>query len=297
MLNRILTLALMLSVVICCIFVFTEDPPELEQTGPLPILMYHDVTDAPTSDNPMVVTTEKLEGDLCWLKENGYHTILPRELTAGEPLPEKPVMITFDDGYVSNYRLLFPLLQKYQMKAAICLIVSLTDKDPEGHGHLTWDMCREMQASGLVEIASHTYALHNLEQNGDYFAKGVNGIQRKTGESSWQFQIAGLDRPEKEPGYLTARAWYRASTVCLPLRRDGTGRRGLPAAPVPHDGHHRKRGDRDPGGPLSSAAHFRLPGDAAGGSIVINGTMRPKIDAKNISSRNPLRCKEFRELA
>ena len=45
MLNRILTLALMLSVVICCIFVFTEDPPELERTGPLPILMYHDVTD------------------------------------------------------------------------------------------------------------------------------------------------------------------------------------------------------------------------------------------------------------
>lgn len=87
MLNRILTLALMLSVVICCIFVFTEDPPELERTGPLPILMYHDVTDGPTSDNPMVVTTEKLEGDLCWLKENGYHTILPRELTAGEPLP------------------------------------------------------------------------------------------------------------------------------------------------------------------------------------------------------------------
>ena len=106
---------------------------------------------------------------------------------------------------------------------------------------------------------------------------------------------AGLDGPEKEPGYLTARAWYRASTVCLPLWRDGTGRRGLPAAPVPHDGHHRKRGDRDPGGPLSSAAHFRLPGDAAGGSIVINGTMRPKIDTKNISSRNPLRCKEFRE--
>lgn len=112
MLNRILTLALMLSVVICCIFVFTEDSPELEQTGPLPILMYHDVTDGPTSDNPMVVTTEKLEGDLCWLKENGYHTILPRELTAGEPLPEKPVLLTFDDGYVSNYRLLFPLLQK-----------------------------------------------------------------------------------------------------------------------------------------------------------------------------------------
>lgn len=183
-------------------FCVHRGPPELERTGPLPILMYHDVTDGPTSDNPMVVTTEKLEGDLCWLKENGYHTILPRELTAGEPLPEKPVMITFDDGYVSNYRLLFPLLQKYQMKAAICLIVSLTDEDPEGHGHLTWDMCREMQASGLVEICSHTYALHNLEQNGDYFAKGVNGVQRKTGESSWQFQMRVLTDLKKSRDIL-----------------------------------------------------------------------------------------------
>ena len=188
MLNRILTLALMLSVVVCCIFVFTEDPPELEQTGPLPILMYHDVTDGPTSDNPMVVTTEKLEGDLCWLKENGYHTILPRELTAGEPLPEKPVMITFDDGYVSNYRLLFPLLQKYQMKAAICLIVSLTDEDPEGHGHLTWDMCREMQASGLVEIGSHTYALHNLEQTATILQRESTASSARQGSRAGSFR-------------------------------------------------------------------------------------------------------------
>ena len=198
MLNRILTLALMLSVVICCIFVFTEDPPELEQTGPLPILMYHDVTDGPTSDNPMVVTTEKLEGDLCWLKENGYHTILPRELTAGEPLPEKPVMITFDDGYVSNYRLLFPLLQKYQMKAAICLIVSLTDEDPEGHGHLTWDMCREMADSGLVEIGSHAYSLHNLgDLGGNFDPGGINGIQRDPEESDSAFEARVLGDIQK----------------------------------------------------------------------------------------------------
>ena len=88
------------------------------------------------------------------------------------------------------------------MKAAICLIVSLTDEDPEGHGHLTWDMCREMQASGLVEIGSHTYALHNLEQNGDYFAKGVNGVQRKTGESSWQFQMRVLTDLKKSRDIL-----------------------------------------------------------------------------------------------
>lgn len=96
----------------------------------------------------------------------------------------------------------FHSCKKYQMKAAICLIVSLTDEDPEGHGHLTWDMCREMQASGLVEIGSHTYALHNLEQNGDYFAKGVNGVQRKTGESSWQFQMRVLTDLKKSRDIL-----------------------------------------------------------------------------------------------
>lgn len=175
MLNRILTLALMLSIVICCIFVFTEDPPELERTGPLPILMYHDVTDGPTSDNPMVVTTEKLEGDLCWLKENGYHTILPQELTAGEPLPEKPVLLTFDDGYVSNYRLLFPLLQKYQMKAVICYL-------------------RPAQPGAKRRLFCKGSQRHPAQDRGVELA----------------VSDAGLDRPEEEPGYLTARAWYRA---------------------------------------------------------------------------------------
>ena len=182
MLNRILTLALMLSVVICCIFVFTEDPPELEQTGPLPILMYHDVTDEPTSDNPMVVTTEKLEGDLCWLKENGYHTILPQELTAGEPLPEKPVMITFDDGYVSNYRLLFPLLQKYNMKAVISLIGSDSEIASDdiyrvpSSCNLSWGEVALMAKSGLVEFGNHTYDLHRI-------AGGRKGANQKPGES------------------------------------------------------------------------------------------------------------------
>ena len=172
----------------------------------LPILMYHHIHKSASQWGDHVVSPQTLEGDFQYLTAQGYTAVTVADLTAytqnGTPLPEKPIMITFDDGYVSNYRLLFPLLQKYQMKAAICLIVSLTDKDPEGHGHLTWDMCREMQASGLVEIASHTYALHNLEQNGDYFAKGVNGIQRKTGESSWQFQMRVLTDLKKSRDIL-----------------------------------------------------------------------------------------------
>ena len=68
----------------------------------------------------------------------------------GTPLPEKPVMITFDDGYYNNYLNAFPLLQEFQMKAVISIIVSETDKyseldeNRENYSHLTWPQIQEM---------------------------------------------------------------------------------------------------------------------------------------------------------
>ncbi len=119
----------------------------------LPVLMYHHVIPGWQECNEMTVTVERLEQDLQWLAENGYRTVLPRELAAGQPLPEKPVLLTFDDGYRSNYDLAYPLLQKYQAKAAIAVMAYMQDNP--GGNFLTWDMCREMTASGLVEIGSH----------------------------------------------------------------------------------------------------------------------------------------------
>ena len=74
----------------------------------LPVLMYHHVVEAGEC-NDMTVTAQKLDADLTWLQENGYQTILPRELAEGGPFPDKPVLLTFDDGYRSNYDLLYPL--------------------------------------------------------------------------------------------------------------------------------------------------------------------------------------------
>ena len=68
----------------------------------LPVLMYHHVVHDWQACNEMTVTVGRLEQDLQWLAEMGYHTILPRELAAGEPLPEKPILLTFDDGYRST---------------------------------------------------------------------------------------------------------------------------------------------------------------------------------------------------
>ena len=158
----------------------------------LPVLMYHHVVPDGEPCNEMTVTAGRLEQDLCWLAANGYRTVLPRELAAGEPLPEKAVLITFDDGYRSNYTLAFPLLQKYRAKAAVALMAYMPDNWAEAF--LSWDMCREMSASGLVEIGSHGFAIHNLDERQGAFIPGqANGVQRRKGESDAGFQSRVLD--------------------------------------------------------------------------------------------------------
>lgn len=129
---------------------------------PLYVLMYHDVVADGMLTGPWTVTVSQFRTDLAYLVENGYTTVLPSELASGGPLPDKPVLITFDDGYVSNYLLVLPLLVEFQVKAAVAPIVRYVD---EGRtGYLTWDMCREMAASGLVEFGSHTYDLHDSDE-------------------------------------------------------------------------------------------------------------------------------------
>lgn len=158
----------------------------------LPVLMYHHVVHDGQECNEMTVTEGRLEQDLLWLAENGYQTVLPRELAAGEPLPEKPVLLTFDDGYRSNYDLAYPLLQKYRAKAVIAVMALM--QDYPGENFLTWDMCREMTASGLVEIGSHGYAVHNLDERMGNFVPGrANGVQRRSGESDSDFHCRVLD--------------------------------------------------------------------------------------------------------
>lgn len=183
---------IVLCLLTCLFLFFAATKPEVVH---LPILMYHHVVSSvPEGEsvcNDMTITTEQLESDLQWISEHGYHTILPRELASGMPLPEKPVLITFDDGYRSNYELAYPLIQKYQIKAAISLIVYMPDNWVDEF--LSWDMCREMEQSGLIEIGSHSYQLHNLgAREGRFEPDGINGIQRIPEESSSDFQARVL---------------------------------------------------------------------------------------------------------
>lgn len=157
-------------------------------SNPLPVLMYHHLVPDGQDCNDMTVTVGRMDHDLQWLTDHGYTTILPSDLLSGEALPEKPVLVTFDDGYRSNYDLLYPLLERHQAKAAIALIVGMQDNQWADQ-FLRWEECRKMMDSGLIEFGSHTYLLHNMDERyGTFTRGGINGIQRKPEESDQEFQ-------------------------------------------------------------------------------------------------------------
>ena len=129
----------------------------------IPVLNYHQVEEK--NGNPLTLWPEQFEAQMAYLADEGYTTITIDEmmeaLENGTPLPEKPVIITFDDGYADNYEYAYPILKKYGFKATIFLIYDFTNTYPN---YLTWDQIDEMKASGLIRFESHTMTHANLAE-------------------------------------------------------------------------------------------------------------------------------------
>ena len=117
----------------------------------VPVLMYHGVGDDLRPGAELVVRTEALDEQLALLRERGYTPIWFEDLKHVDQI-EKPILLTFDDGYLDNYTELFPLLLKYRMKATLFLVSGYLD-NPHTVGAAE---IREMLDSGLVSIQCHT---------------------------------------------------------------------------------------------------------------------------------------------
>ena len=177
-----------------------EVPPFVLQ-GPasVPILMYHHIAECETY-NTMTVSPQRFKADMIFLRDNGFTPLLPADIeaiTKGEmPMPARPVMITFDDGYESNYTDMFPILKQTGMKATISLITQLVrTEDGKGSGWaLSWKQCREMYESGLVDFGSHSWSLHNNDNSLQLIPGGINGIMRLPEETREDYIVrAGRD--------------------------------------------------------------------------------------------------------
>lgn len=130
----------------------------------IPILLYHDfVTTVPDSDPDnfnYINTPQSFEENIKTLLENGYTFISFNELNDVNngkiKLPSKPILITMDDGYYSNYEYIYPILEKYNVKASIFIVTDKIGKEIDGKKYLEWEQCLKMQDSNLVEIFSHS---------------------------------------------------------------------------------------------------------------------------------------------
>jgi biofilm PGA synthesis lipoprotein PgaB len=145
-------------------------------TADLQALAYHDVRVTVTRDfdgDQFAVSAEHLAQHFSWLRSNGYTAVSLDDLIAARDgkraLPPRAVLITFDDGLRSVYTQVFPLLRIFNYPAVVSVVTSwietpapvvYDDRTLDAEDFLTWAQVREMQASGLVEIASHSHALH-----------------------------------------------------------------------------------------------------------------------------------------
>ena len=151
----------------------------------VPAVMYHALLKDESRHGQYVISPEVFESDVEYLQAHGYTTILIEDLikyTKGGTLPEKPVLLTFDDGYYNNYLYAYPIAQQHGCRFVLSPIGKYaqlyTDTPDENayYSHATWPQLREMAQSGLVEVQNHSYDLHRSEG-------GRLGVKKKPGES------------------------------------------------------------------------------------------------------------------
>lgn len=151
---RRLTMGLPLPVLLLAAFaawILTAAPP-----SGFPILEYHMVTEEPRPGaERYVVLPEDFAAQLDYLTAEGYTTITPQDYARArkgkQQLPEKPVILSFDDGYEDNHRVILPMLEERGMKAVFYVVTN----DIGLPGYMTWDDLFDLERHGM-EIGSHT---------------------------------------------------------------------------------------------------------------------------------------------
>lgn len=155
----------------------------------LPIIMYHNIMDNKYKESKYEITVRSLEQDLIWLRNNGYtavnSTMLYDYIDNGN-LPNKVVMLTFDDGFYSYLKYLPSLMDKYDMRCIVGVVGAFTKFNKnttatEKYKYLDYDDMAELAKCGRIEIANHTFDNHNIKN-------GAKGIAQRGDESTDEYR-------------------------------------------------------------------------------------------------------------
>lgn len=165
-------------IIICTLSLFSAFAFAQDRYG---VLACHSVVDESAAENqkqyfPQTISAQMLIKHFNWLKENGYNVISWQQVIDAEngkgTLPDNAVLLSFDDGYETMYNVVFPLLKAYNYPAVFAPVtgwldtpenqkIAYADKMLDRSVFATWAQVKEMEQSGLVEVASHTHNLHN----------------------------------------------------------------------------------------------------------------------------------------
>lgn len=170
----------------------------------LPVLMYHHIAEDARTD--MVVTPARFEEQMAALAQDGWHSVTVEQLIgyvdSGVPLPEKPVLITFDDGYTSNLELAAPVLERYGLSAVVFVIginagqsVYVHSGQPLEPPRFALEEVKPYLDSGVLEVQSHTYDMHQLAA---YGFSGRDGVLPMEGETEDEYIQALSDDFQRE---------------------------------------------------------------------------------------------------
>jgi peptidoglycan/xylan/chitin deacetylase (PgdA/CDA1 family) len=149
----------------------------------LPVLMYHSTAKKALGEYNLYPS--RFEEDLKYLRGGGYTAVNVNDLVNYKKglfkMPAKPIMITLDDGYLTNYYYAYPLLKKYGMKGIMSVVGSFIEENYRAgskntDAYVDYEQIREMSESGVIEIQNHTHGLH---KNGG----GIRGASKMRGES------------------------------------------------------------------------------------------------------------------
>ncbi|MBI5651922.1 MAG: polysaccharide deacetylase family protein [Chloroflexi bacterium] len=134
-------------------------PPALGQSANIPILMYHNLKELPRTASELertwTVSPQNFEKQIAWLAEKNFNAITMAQLVAhfkrNQPLPSKPIVISFDDGWVEQYTVAFAILKKYNLSGTFFIYTTPIDRNR----YLSWAQIKEMSAARM-DIQAHT---------------------------------------------------------------------------------------------------------------------------------------------
>ena len=187
------------------VFKKPDETPEVLSAS-VPILMYHEIGEE-NDENGMIISQQRFESQLAALRDNGYNVISLNDLNeyvkGTYELPEKPVIITFDDGYLSNYDNYY-LLGQYNAKAAVFTVGATmgadTYKDTGNpiYPHFNYAQAKEMYDSGTVDIQSHTYDFHRVREWDSEYREGASKLKGESDKKFAELFKADLEKSKAE---------------------------------------------------------------------------------------------------